>query len=110
MLILLILDVVHIYCSSFLYYSIIHIDNIVHIVDIDNIVHVVDDVVVVVVVVIVVVIVVVHIVVVRTKPQTLQSSLNRHPVRRNGMEHARASTEKPWLNRVLNTMGHGLQK
>ena len=63
-----------------------------------------------VVVVIVVVIVVVHIVVVRTKPQTLQSSLNRHPVRRNGMEHARASTEKPWLNRVLNTMGHGLQK
>ena len=86
---------------------IIHIDNIVHIVDIDNIVHVVDDVV---VVVIVVVIVVVHIVVVRTKPQTLQSSLNRHPVRRNGMEHARASTEKPWLNRVLNTMGHGLQK
>ena len=84
---------------------IIHIDNIVHIVDIDNIVHVVDD-----VVVVVVVIVVVHIVVVRTKPQTLQSSLNRHPVRRNGMEHARASTEKPWLNRVLNTMGHGLQK
>ena len=81
---------------------IIHIDNIVHIVDIDNIVHVVDDV--------VVVVVVVHIVVVRTKPQTLQSSLNRHPVRRNGMEHARASTEKPWLNRVLNTMGHGLQK
>ena len=84
---------------------IIHIDNIVHIVDIDNIVHIVDD-----VVVIVVVIVVVHIVVVRTKPQTSQSSLNRHPVRRNGMEHARASTEKPWLNRVLNTMGHGLQK
>ena len=82
---------------------IIHIDNIVHIVDIDNIVHVVDD-------VVVVVVVVVHIVVVRTKPQTLQSSLNRHPVRRNGMEHARASTEKPWLNRVLNTMGHGLQK
>ena len=84
---------------------IIHIDNIVHIVDIDNIVHIVDD-----VVVVIVVIVVVHIVVVRTKPQTLQSSLNRHPVRRNGMEHARASTEKPWLNRVLNTMGHGLQK
>jgi ribosomal protein L19E len=83
---------------------IIHIDNIVHIVDIDNIVHIVDD------VVVDVVIVVVHIVVVRTKPQTLQSSLNRHPVRRNGMEHARASTEKPWLNRVLNTMGHGLQK
>jgi ribosomal protein L19E len=83
---------------------IVDIDNIVHIVDIDNIVHIVDD------VVVVVVIVVVHIVVVRTKPQTLQSSLNRHPVRRNGMEHARASTEKPWLNRVLNTMGHGLQK
>jgi ribosomal protein L19E len=85
---------------------IVDIDNIVHIVDIDNIVHIVDDV----VVVIVAVIVVDHIVVVRTKPQTLQSSLNRHPVRRNGMEHARASTEKPWLNRVLNTMGHGLQK